>query len=138
MKAQRRVGSFLAVLVLSGAAVSPAQTPAATPALVAPDPPADTPRAKQLAKPAAAFYDAFTDGEPAFTRDGERVVFVSNRDGLPQLYVSDAARPDSAVTRLVSSTERVSGPLALADGKRVLFRSDTGADENWSIFVGPL
>src|SRR6185369_11405480 len=79
--------------------------------------------------------EAFTDGEAAFTRDGKRVVFVSNRDGLPQLYVADAARSDSAAVRLAATKQRMSAPLPLADGKRVLFRSDTGADENWSLFV---
>src|SRR6187200_3434601 len=139
MKTQRRVRSVVLVLAaLSFAAGAAGQTAPAAPGLLAPDPPADSPRVRELAKTASAVFDAFIDGDAAFTRDGKRVLFVSNRDGLPQLYVSDAARPDSAVTRLVSSTERVSGPLALADGKRVLFRSDTGADENWSIFVGPL
>ena len=139
MKTQRRVRSVVLVLAaLSFAAGAAGQTAPAAPGLLAPDPPADSPRVRELAKTASAVFDAFIDGDAAFTRDGKRALFVSNRDGLPQLYVSDAARPDSAVTRLVSSTERVSGPLALADGKRVLFRSDTGADENWSIFVGPL
>jgi dipeptidyl aminopeptidase/acylaminoacyl peptidase len=35
----------------------------------------------------------------------------------------------------VTSKERTSAPVALPDGKRILFRSDTGADENWSLFV---
>jgi len=137
MKAQERVGSFLAVLVfsLSHSAHGQTASPVAAAAPVAPDPAADTPRIRQFVKTAAAIVDAFTDGEAVFTRDGKRVVFVSNRDGLPQLYVADAARPEAPATRLVTSSQRTTGAIPLADGKRVLFRSDTGADENWSLFV---
>ncbi|HEX4440220.1 MAG TPA: hypothetical protein VH854_09125 [Thermoanaerobaculia bacterium] len=137
MKAQTRVGSFLAVLVVFLAGPAPAQTasPVAAAAPVTPDQAADTPRIRQLAKTAAAIVDAFTDSEAVFTRDGKRVVFVSNRDGLPQLYVGDAGRPEAPATRLVTTSQRTTGALPLADGKRVLFRSDTGADENWSFFV---
>jgi dipeptidyl aminopeptidase/acylaminoacyl peptidase len=138
MKAQHRVRPVVLVLVALSLAAGAAGQTAPSPALLAPDPPPDTPRVRALAKTASAVFDAFIDGEAAFTRDGKRVLFVSNRDGLPQLYLADATRPDGAATRLVSSTERVSEPLALPDGKRVLFRSDAGADENWSIFVGPL
>ena len=63
------------------------------------------------------------------------MVFVSNRDGLPQLYVADAANPDAPATRLVKTTERIPAVHALPDGKTLLFRSDHGADENWSFFV---
>ena len=136
MRGHSRLGSFLAALLLAASSVRPsrAQTAAPSPP-VAPDPPSDSARVKELAKTAAAVFEAFTDGEAAFTRDGKRVVFVSNRDGLPQLYVADAARSDSAAVRLAATKQRMSAPVPLADGKRVLFRSDTGADENWSLFV---
>jgi len=146
MKTLARVGSFLAVLVLSLPLPAAAQTAPAphadtqaaaprAPAPVAPDPAPDSPRLQQLAKIASSIVDAFTDSEAAFTRDGKRVVFASNRDGLPQLYVGDVGRPDAAPARLATTAQRMTGPLALPDGKRVLFRSDTGADENWSYFV---
>jgi len=121
-------------------AVQPAPAPATPPASVAvdatPDKPsgADAARDAELAKAAAAAVDAFVNSQAQFTRDGKRVVFVSDRDGLPQLYVADAARPDAAVTRLVTSSERVTGPVVLPDGKALVFQSDHGADENWTIF----
>ena len=101
-----------------------------------PDAPAgaDAKRDAELAARAAGYIDAFTNGEPALTRDGKRLVFVSNRDGIPQLYVADAAKPQAQATRLLATTQRVAGPVVTRDGKAVLFRSDTGADENWSIF----
>ena len=145
MKASTRVGFFLAVLGLSlpwpaNAQTAPpsqaaAQNAAQTAAAATPDAPADSPRVRQLAKTAGAIVDAFTDGGAVFTRDGKRVVFVSNRDGLPQLYVADTGRPETPPARLVTSSQRTTGAIPLADGKRILFRSDTGADENWSLFV---
>jgi dipeptidyl aminopeptidase/acylaminoacyl peptidase len=101
-----------------------------------PDTPAGAAAARdaELAAKAAGFIDAFINAEPVLTRDGRRVVFVSNRDGLPQLYVADAGKPQAAPTRLVTTTQRVTSAFPTKDGKALLFRSDTGADENWSFF----
>src|SRR5262249_27632876 len=81
-----------------------------------------------------AIVDAFENDQADFSRDGKTVVFVSSRDGLPQLYAGDASRPDASAVRLVKTTERISTPMPLPDGKTLLFRSDFGADENWSLF----
>lgn len=43
-------------------------------------------------------------------------------------------RPGAPATRLVKLTERVVGDGPLPAGRSLLFRSDHGADENWSIF----
>ena len=102
---------------------------------VLPDPAGGSAREAELSKQAAAIIDAFTDGSAAYSRDGRRIVFSSNRDGLPQLYVADAGRPESPAVRLVRTTERIPGAQALPDGKTLLFRSDHGADENWSFFT---
>lgn len=112
------------------ATAKPSRAPAA------PDEPeaAAAAREAELARTATAVLEAFSNGEPVLTRDGEQVVFVSNRDGLPQLYVADADEPEAPAKRLVTSTERVTGPFPLADGKTLLFKSDRGADENWSFF----
>jgi dipeptidyl aminopeptidase/acylaminoacyl peptidase len=125
-----------------GTPVAPSPAPAVAPAPPPPEVNAtpDTPagaaakRDAELAARAAGYIDAFTNSEPALTRDGKRVVFVSNRDGLPQLYVADVAKPRAAPRRLVTTTQRVTGAFPTRDGKAVLFRSDTGADEHWSIF----
>lgn len=105
-------------------------------AQVAPDAPApgDAPRVAELSEKARVIVEAHSDFEPAFTPDGKKVVFVSNRDGLPQLYSADLAQPVTGPTRITQTRERVAGPLPLADGTSVLYRSDKGADENWSIF----
>ncbi len=91
-------------------------------------------RDAELAKTAASLVDAFVNMSAAFSRDGRKVIFNSNRDGLPQLYVADAAKPDASATRLVTTSQRVADFATTKDGKSVLFRSDKGADENWDIF----
>jgi dipeptidyl aminopeptidase/acylaminoacyl peptidase len=90
-------------------------------------------RDAELATLAGGLLDAFVNSQPVLTRD-KRVVFVSNRDGLPQMYIADAKQPASKATRLVTTTERVTGLVRTPDGKAVIFQSDTGADENWSFF----
>lgn len=94
----------------------------------------DAARIAGLSRQAAPLVDAFLNTEAILTRDGQRVIFVSNRDGLPQLYAADAARPDSPAMRLVQSTERMKIEMTTPDGQSLLFRSDKGADENWSIW----
>lgn len=113
-----------------------APPPAPVAVTAAPDAPAgaDAARDAELARVAAGVIDAFTNSEPQFTRDGKRVVFVSTRDGLPQLYIADAARPDAPATRLLTSAERMTGAVPTLDGKALVFLSDRGADENWSYF----
>lgn len=119
-------------------AAPPAQPakPAAPVADATPDVPsgADAARDAELAKAATTVIDAFTNNEPQLTRDGKRVVFGSNRDGLPQLYVADADKPEGPATRLVPSSERMTAATTTADGKAIVFSSDKGADENWSYF----
>jgi dipeptidyl aminopeptidase/acylaminoacyl peptidase len=62
------------------------------------------------------------------------VLIVSNRDGLPQLYLADAGRPDSPAQRLFESKQRVTLDATTPDGNALLFRTDNGADEQWSIW----
>lgn len=110
--------------------------PPAPPVNADPDAPsgADAARDAELAKVAAGVVDAFSNFRPHFTRDGKRVVFTSDRDGLPQLYIADAGQPDAPVTRLVTTTERTGAVALTPDGKAIVFASDHGADENWSFF----
>src|SRR5262245_61440127 len=126
-----RIRAFLLPFGAAFAATLLAQ-PAAEP--LAPDPASGSARVAERAKEITAIVDAFENVEPVFSRDGKKIVFVSTRDGLPQLYVADAGRPDAPAVRLVTTKERMTTPIPLADGKSVVFRSDFGADENWSLF----
>lgn len=82
---------------------------------------------------AARYYDAFTNSFPLLTNDGH-VVFVSNRDGLPQLYLGEVAHPDAAPRRLPTPKERVATPVLAPDGKSVLFLSDVGTDQKFHVW----
>ncbi|MFL5347232.1 MAG: prolyl oligopeptidase family serine peptidase [Hyalangium sp.] len=95
---------------------------------------ADAARDAELRRKAAPLVDAFTNSEAMLSRDGKRVLFTSNRDGLPQIYVADAARLDSPAKRLVEWPERMTLSTTTPDGQSLLFLSDKGADENWSIW----
>jgi len=95
---------------------------------------ADAARVAELSRQVQPLVDVFTNSEAFFTRDGKQLIFVSNRDGLPQLYLADASRPDSPARRLAVWPERMTITGTTPDGKAVLFRSDKGADENWSIW----
>lgn len=148
-----RFALFVAVAACGGPKPSPTspETPpakpveeAAKPAPAAPplvvDATPDTPSAAsaardaELAKVVTPIVDAYTNFEPELTRDGKRLVFASTRDGLPQLYIADAGKPDAPAARLVTSSERHTGAQMLPDGKSLVFRSDHGADENWSFY----
>ncbi|HLH31039.1 MAG TPA: DPP IV N-terminal domain-containing protein, partial [Terriglobia bacterium] len=58
-----------------------------------------------------------------FTPDGKRVVFISNRDGAPQVYAADAeGRNPKAITKISGG---VQSPMIVSpDSKKVAFVSD--------------
>ncbi|MDY7225494.1 S9 family peptidase [Hyalangium rubrum] len=120
------------------AAVSPPASPASSAETKkeAPDPvaSADAARVAEFARQVTPLVDAFINSEALFTRDGKQVLLSSNRDGLPQIYIADAARPDSPAKRLLNWSERMTITATTPDGKSLLFRSDKGADENWSLW----
>jgi dipeptidyl aminopeptidase/acylaminoacyl peptidase len=124
-------------------AAEPAQAQTSTPAKSSkgqatsdPDMPAGAAAARdaELAKVAASLLDAFMNMSPVLSRDGKKVVFSSNRDGWPQLYVADSAKPDAPATRIIATKERMADPRTTKDGKSIIFKSDKGADENWDFF----
>jgi dipeptidyl aminopeptidase/acylaminoacyl peptidase len=121
------------------AAAPPVPTSAASSASIAKEPPdpiasTDAPRVAELSRQVQPLVDVFVNSEAFFTRDSKRVLFVSNRDGLPQLYLADASLTDLPARRLANWPERMTITGMTPDGKAVLFRSDKGADENWSIW----
>jgi dipeptidyl aminopeptidase/acylaminoacyl peptidase len=75
-------------------------------------------REAEFAKLATGYVEAFGNSHAIFTPDRKRIVLQSNRDGLPQVYVAEVAKPADEPLRIVKS---------------VIYRQDTGADENWSI-----
>ncbi|HWL89578.1 MAG TPA: hypothetical protein VNO21_27430, partial [Polyangiaceae bacterium] len=86
-----------------------------------------------LVPKAAAIVDAFTNSGARLLGTGS-FVFNSNRDGLPSLYVADAAHPKAAPRKLPTPNERVQSATILPDERTVLFTSDVGADRKFRIF----
>jgi len=67
--------------------------------------------------------------------DGTKVLFRSDRGGVSEAFLADVGRPDAPPTKLVAGPERVASAVFARDGKRIVFRKDAGADENFHIFV---
>ncbi|MCY4473859.1 MAG: hypothetical protein OXC83_00275, partial [Chloroflexi bacterium] len=70
------------------------------------------------------------DGSPAWSPDGRRIAFDSNRDGDWEIYVMNA--DGSGVVRLTDDSRRVF-PSWSPDGRRIAFVS--GRDGNYEIYV---
>ena len=109
-------------------------------ATVEPDVPkgADATRDAQLAKAAAPIVDAASDFDARIVGKGPEYVFLSTRDGLPQLYVGDLTHPEAAPRRLITSADRVASPRLSPDGKTAYFRMDHGSNENWRLYAIPI
>ena len=65
--------------------------------------------------------NAADDFAPAWSPDGRRIAFVSNRDGNDEIYVMNA--DGTAVTRLTMNPGEDGGPIWSPDGKQILFVS---------------
>ncbi len=70
---------------------------------------------------------------PQWSHDGKQIVFISDRDGDPEIYVmeSDGSRP----VRLTQAPGRDAHPYFSRDGRRVFFQSPRGDGENTNIHV---
>jgi WD40-like Beta Propeller Repeat len=90
-------------------------------------------RDAEIAARAAPFVDAFSNSGAQLAPGGQ-VVFVSTRDGLPQLYVGAVGEPDRPPRRLPVPAERVVAPRLLPDGKTLVFLSDVGSDQKFHVF----
>ena len=131
---------FLCFALIVGLACGgqPAPNTATAPAarIAKPDVPTGAAAARDsvLAAQAAPIVDAFVNTGGILVPDGRQVVFRSNRDGINQLYVAEAGRPDAPARRLVTAPERTGAFSVTHDGRHVVFALDKGADENWSFW----
>jgi Tol biopolymer transport system component len=137
----RKPASLAIALLIACAAKPPAQPAAA--AGVAGNPPAAPPtqlteeqkaRGNARAPLATALIDAFVNGQPDFSPDGTKVLFQSNREGSPQLYLADATNPASPPLAISHGPERTDFAAFTRDGRSILFLRDQGADENFRIY----
>ncbi len=73
------------------------------------------------------------DGDPAYSPDGSRIVFSSDRDGNREIYVMRA--DGTGVRRLTSHPAWDGHPYWSADGTRILFESTRGPGDTFEVMV---
>lgn len=90
---------------------------------------------------AASMVDAFPNWNGLFSSlvatwspDGKRFVFGSLRDGLPEIYEADPARPAGPPRAVTTGPERAIWAGYTRDGKSILFLRDHEGDENHAIW----
>ncbi len=88
-------------------------------------------RAAELESVAKDVVAAFSNGGVGFVPNTDRFVFRTDRTGHLQLHLGDTA---GTVTRLTQTDERTLGNVVLPDGSGVIFQSDRGADDLFSLF----
>ena len=88
----------------------------------------------QLAKLTAA-TDTASANDPAFSPDGSRIAFVSQRDGNAEIYVMNA--DGTGVTRVTNDPQGDGRPAFSADGQSIVFHSSrtAGKQQIWSVNV---
>lgn len=69
-----------------------------------------------------------SDTDPAWSPDGKRIAFTSNRDGSSQIYVMDA---DGKYPMELTSDYINDKPVWLPDGEGIAFRTYDGVDQWW-------
>jgi Tol biopolymer transport system component len=73
------------------------------------------------------------DQDPAWSPDGRRIAFESNRDRNYEIYVVNA--DGSGLERLTNHPAQDALPAWSPDGTRIAFRSDRGGKENVDIWT---
>ena len=75
---------------------------------------------------------SFNDISPRWSPDHQHIVFVSDRNGVPEIYVTNIAGDD--VKQLVDSTSKKSYPAWSPDGKQIAFVAyQDGNDDIFSV-----
>ncbi len=73
------------------------------------------------------------DAECAFSPSGEHIVFTSDRDGDPDIYVMRA--DGSEVRQITNARGYDGGPFFSPDGRRIIYRGDRKLNEYLQLFV---
>ncbi len=78
--------------------------------------------------------DTYENFGGVLSPDGTKLLFRSDRDGVPELFIADVAHPDGPVKKIVAGPERVASAVFTRDGASVIYRKDTGANEIFNIY----
>jgi WD40-like Beta Propeller Repeat len=131
------------VAVTATAAPAPAPVVAPLPADSNPTVLTEEQRARDraLAPQVAAIVDAYSNAPSIFSslvadlsRNKKRVLYASNRDGVPEIYAGDTAKPGEAPLAITRGPERAIWASFTRDDRFILYTRDEGADENWRIW----
>lgn len=87
---------------------------------------------KSAAAAAPAARKTYSNNNPSWSADGQRILFYSNRDGNYALYSVSVDDP-ADVKKLTGSEHNYSYPVSSPDGRKIAFSSKRGDDAD--IFV---
>lgn len=81
-----------------------------------------------------AVLEAYSNDGAMLAPGGERLVFLSDREGSSQVYLAERGAPSAPPLRLSTLDERVLWAGFAQDGQSVLYSSDRDADELFRLY----
>jgi dipeptidyl aminopeptidase/acylaminoacyl peptidase len=135
--------TWFLVVALAGCSHPPASAPVPASTTATGTPAASPPtvltedqvrRAAATAPEVAHILAAYENFGGVLSPGGDKLAFRSDRSGIPALYLAEVGRADAPAIRIAGGTERVGSVVFTHDGAAVVFRQDTGADENFHIY----
>ncbi len=86
----------------------------------------------QSGQPRPLFWGSSKNSRPAWSPDGERLAFSSDRSGNPQIWVADLAKGDSLAQLTAGKGDKIS-PCWAEDGRLYYVSNESGTDEIYSL-----
>jgi Tol biopolymer transport system component len=78
--------------------------------------------------PVALTHDSFYKQGPMWSPDGKTLAYISDRDGIENIYLHDLSSPDTATDKRVAPIESAQiMPAWSPDGRLIAFQDQTGA-----------
>jgi len=85
--------------------------------------------------PRAVFFGNPEREAPALSPDGQRLLYLAPVQGVLNVWVGPADRPDEARPITQDALQGIRTALWSAGGDRVLYLQDRGGDENWRLYA---